>query len=493
MDKKTGGALYRKYRSRDFSELVGQNHITANLQNALKSGRISHAYLFAGPRGTGKTSAARIFAQAVNQLKPEEALSHLDIIEIDAASNRRIDEIRDLREKVHSAPTSAPYKVYIIDEAHMLTTEAFNALLKTLEEPPAHAIFILATTEPHKLPETIISRTQRFNFRPLSESVIVEQLKKIAKAEKINTEEAALELIAIAADGSMRDGISLLDQLQSLSGPQKLSVAQVSQQLGMANSALLVELASAWSARNVAKLVEIIDVMAAQGINPAQFIEQLADYARRLLRASLSQDGQPESPMSLGDLSTLIKAISELAAPAMRNWLAIESALLEACLKGVENSVELPSAPQIPPPSQPTEAPEAPVAKSKPPKTTKVTPRGKPIKLDEDTWLKVLSHIKSHHNSLYALLNTATPNFEAGKLTLSFKFLFHKRRLEEAKNRALLQQSIEAIAGDQLEVILELSATPAEPKTAAGKSGPDEQAVNSVLEILGGEIVGKNP
>src|SRR6185312_9176361 len=162
-----GQALYRKYRSKSFDDVVGQDHITKTLKNALSSGRISHAYLFTGPRGVGKTSVARILAHEVNDLSYNDESVHLDIIEIDAASNRRIDEIRDLREKVNIAPAAAKYKVYIIDEVHMLTREAFNALLKTLEEPPAHVIFILATTEAHKLPETIISRTQRFEFKPI--------------------------------------------------------------------------------------------------------------------------------------------------------------------------------------------------------------------------------------------------------------------------------------------------------------------------------------
>src|SRR3989338_6378000 len=172
-----GQALYRKYRSKSFSEVIGQEPITETLEKAIKSGRISHAYQLSGPRGVGKTSVARILAHEVNKLTYKDESIHLDIIEIDSASNRRIDEIRDIRQKVHIAPTSAKYKVYIIDEVHMLTKEAFSALLKTLEEPPAHCIFILATTEPHKLPETIISRTQRFNFKPIETAKAVVHLK----------------------------------------------------------------------------------------------------------------------------------------------------------------------------------------------------------------------------------------------------------------------------------------------------------------------------
>src|ERR1700751_3862934 len=181
-----GQVLYRKYRPKGLSDIVGQEHITTTLQHALKNGTISHAYLFTGPRGVGKTSIARILAHEINDLPYTDDSIHLDIIEIDAASNRRIDEIRDLRERVAIAPTSAKYKVYIIDEVHMLTREAFNALLKTLEEPPAHCIFILATTEAHKLPETIVSRTQRFEFRPVTTDAAASYLETMAKKEKLN-------------------------------------------------------------------------------------------------------------------------------------------------------------------------------------------------------------------------------------------------------------------------------------------------------------------
>src|SRR5512139_2656104 len=220
-------ALYLKYRPQTFEEVAGQEPITRTLRNALRQGRIRHAYLFTGPRGTGKTTTARLLAKAVNCLSPEEerpcnvctvckAINEgrlLDLIEIDAASNRGIDEIRDIREKVGFRPSEGRYKVYVLDEAHMLTEPAFNALLKTLEEPPPHVIFTLVTTDPHKIPATITSRCQRFDFRRIPLQAIVDQLAHIAAQEGVTVEPAALELIARQGTGAMRDAISLLDQL----------------------------------------------------------------------------------------------------------------------------------------------------------------------------------------------------------------------------------------------------------------------------------------
>ncbi|MCS3380764.1 DNA polymerase III subunit gamma/tau, partial [Bacillus velezensis] len=219
-------ALYRVFRPQQFEDVVGQEHITKTLQNALLQKKFSHAYLFSGPRGTGKTSAAKIFAKAVNceHAPVEEPCNECaackgitngsisDVIEIDAASNNGVDEIRDIRDKVKFAPSAVTYKVYIIDEVHMLSIGAFNALLKTLEEPPAHCIFILATTEPHKIPLTIISRCQRFDFKRITSKAIVGRMKTIVDAEQLKVEEGALDIIASAADGGMRDALSLLDQ-----------------------------------------------------------------------------------------------------------------------------------------------------------------------------------------------------------------------------------------------------------------------------------------
>ena len=248
-------SLYQKYRPSNFSQVVGQEKIVQTLQNALKSGRVGHAYLFAGQRGTGKTTFARILAKAVNcdkskdgeacgkceQCKTIESGQSVDIIEIDAASNRGIDEIRELRDKIKFAPTASKYKVYIIDEVHMLTKEAFNALLKTLEEPPAHVIFILATTEAHKLPATILSRVQRFDFGRIKPSDLMKNLRHIVDEEKIDIDDAALSLIAAKADGSHRDSISILEQIKSYAS--KISTQEVEEVLGLANREFVAKLA----------------------------------------------------------------------------------------------------------------------------------------------------------------------------------------------------------------------------------------------------------
>jgi len=285
-----GQALYRKYRSKSLKEIVGQEHITATLEQALKQGRISHAYLLTGPRGVGKTSVARILAHAVNGLPYTDDQAHFDIIEIDAASNRRIDEIRELRDKVYVAPTSAKYKVYIIDEVHMLTREAFNALLKTLEEPPAHAIFILATTDAHKLPDTIVSRTQRFTFKPVETAQVVAHLDDIAKQEKIAITPEALELLAEHGEGSFRDSISLLDQLSAHG--TKIEAVDVLKLLGVPPAGAIDELVGALEGGSgTGELMTLLSGLFMQGYQPAIVAKQLAARLRQRL-----MDGESSLP-----------------------------------------------------------------------------------------------------------------------------------------------------------------------------------------------------
>ena len=290
-------ALYRKWRSQDFAEVVGQEHVTLTLRNALREGRMSHAYLFTGPRGTGKTSTARILAKAINCLDPDPAARPcntcaiciaitegrlLDLIEIDAASNRGIDEIRDLREKIGFRPNEARYKVYIIDEVHMLTKEAFNALLKTLEEPPPHAIFVLATTEPDRVPETVRSRCQRFDFRRIPTGEIVGHLEEILGSESGKAEPEALVAIARRATGSMRDAVSLLDQLLSY-GDDTLTLARVERVLGLVNAQTIGKLVDCIAANDTAGGLALLNSLVAEGVELGQLVDQIVAYLRAVL------------------------------------------------------------------------------------------------------------------------------------------------------------------------------------------------------------------
>ncbi len=289
-------ALYRVYRPQTFQDVVGQAHVTTTLRNALREGRLSHAYLFNGPRGTGKTSAARLMAKAVNCQQPQDgepcnqcatcrAITDgtvTDVLEIDAASNRGVEEIRDIRDKVKFAPSDVRYKVYIIDEVHMLTTEAFNALLKTLEEPPSHVLFILATTEPHKLPATIISRCQRFDFHRIPLKEIAQYLRQICEAQGVQAEEQALQLVAKMAEGGMRDALSLLDQAISFSADM-VKASDVIQITGTVSQAYFSVLARHIAEQNVAEVMEQFDRIMVQGKDPEQFLQDFLYYYRDML------------------------------------------------------------------------------------------------------------------------------------------------------------------------------------------------------------------
>jgi DNA polymerase-3 subunit gamma/tau len=305
-------ALYRKWRSQTFDEVVGQQHVTQTLINALKLGRVAHAYLFAGPRGTGKTSMARLLAKAVNCLAEPgverpcnrchicTAINEgrlLDLIEIDAASNTGVDDIRDLRDKVSFRPAEARIKFYIIDEAHMLSNSAFNALLKTLEEPPDHVIFVLATTEPERLPATITSRCQRFEFKRIKLHEITQHLAHIATHEGFTAEPAALEYIARQGGGSMRDAISLLDQLTAYSS-EKITLELVRTVLGMVASHSVTELIEALLNRDVATGLNIINRVIGDGLDPRQFARETVEYLRAVMLAKL---GDGASLLNLPD------------------------------------------------------------------------------------------------------------------------------------------------------------------------------------------------
>ena len=293
-------ALYRRWRPESFADLVGQEHISRTLSRAVTSGQISHAYLFTGPRGTGKTSTAKILARALNcaegpTLTPCGVCdscrsisdgSSMDVFEIDAASNRGIDEIRDLRESVKFAPTEGHYKIYIIDEVHMLTTEAFNALLKTLEEPPERVIFILATTEPHKVPATIQSRCQRYDFHRITVTEIRDRLIYVCKESDIAAEEDALGIIAAQADGGMRDALSILDQCMALA-EGTLTAERVQEALGLVGRAWIRRMAGEIAARDAAALIAQLSELLQSGRELKQVLAELAQYFRRLMIAGV--------------------------------------------------------------------------------------------------------------------------------------------------------------------------------------------------------------
>lgn len=289
-------ALYRVWRPRTFKDLVGQSHITQTLQNAISDSKFSHAYLFSGPRGTGKTSAAKIFAQTINceKMPAKEPCNECDaclgildgsisdVIEIDAASNTSVDDIRDIRDKVKYAPSTVPYKVYIIDEVHMISVNAFNALLKTLEEPPAHVVFVLATTEPHKIPLTIISRCQRFDFKSINNKVIADRMKEIMEEEEVAITSEALEAIALAAEGGMRDALSILDQAISYSDDE-VNMNDVLAVTGSVSQEILTNMTEAMFEQHTETTLELFDEMVMNGKDPGRFVFDMIYFLRDVL------------------------------------------------------------------------------------------------------------------------------------------------------------------------------------------------------------------
>ncbi len=351
-------ALYRKWRPQSWDEVAGQGHITQTLRNAVMLDRVAHAYLFAGPRGTGKTTCARLVAKAVNCLDPDlknrpcnecehckaiTAGRFMDLIEIDAASNTSVDDIRDLRDKINFSPSQGRFKVYIIDEVHMLSTAAFNALLKTLEEPPAHAIFVLATTEIHKIPATVLSRCQRHEFRRIPLEIIVNHLKEKSAEEGLLVEEPVFTEIARQATGSLRDAISLLDQLTSTNEKITLEMAQAI--LGTATSLRVIEIVDALAAKDAAAGLEQIDQALDTGTDPRQLARQIVSYLRNVLlyqmghlnQADIAEDLKPKihahaSQLPLPELLKAINAFNQATMDEHANWhpgLGLELAFTE--------------------------------------------------------------------------------------------------------------------------------------------------------------------
>lgn len=473
-----GKALYRQYRPTSFDEVIGQDHITTTLKNSLSSGAVGHAYLLTGPRGLGKTSVARILAFAVNDLPYQKDSTHLDIIEIDAASNRRIDEIRALRERVNIAPTAGKYKVYIIDEVHMLTREAFNALLKTLEEPPAHVIFILATTEIHKLPDTIISRCITFTFRPIDHASIVKHLKHIADTEKLTITNDALQLLASHGGGSFRDSISLLDQVKNVSS--KVNAEDIELALGLASEEVVTAILESVSSGQPQVLAAAFDKAYQHGASEANLSKQIASRIRTDLLEGAKHFSSQDSLRMLAELLSVPaspKPRSKLELCLLEQLFRINP--IEATVTPVKEPKSEPEKQHIPKESQ-SEIKESPVqpepAHSQPPATIK-----KEETEESELWDDILVKLKTQNNTLYGIARMAKSEQTRNKLMISFKFPFHFRQVNQAKNKAIIMTIMEKLGYDNIELIVMHTADGA--KTT--KSQPADKTISNITNIFG--------
>ena len=484
-------ALYRKYRSKSLSEIVGQDHVTSLLDRALESNKVAHAYLLTGPRGTGKTSVARILAHKITGLPYDIEDNNLDIIEIDAASNNGVDNVRDLREKALVAPIKSQKKVYIIDEVHMLSKSAFNALLKIIEEPPEHVVFILATTDFDKVPDTIVSRTQRYNFRLIDESTVADHLAFIAKKESIKIDTDALNLIAERGGGSLRDSISLLDQIQhSESKNGEITRSDVEASLGLATKDEINAIGEAILSGDALKIITAVRQPELRGIGAVSVADQLYNWIQRNLESY---------PYLVTYFEDLIKVQK-----SHRPDVAILVAVLKFAVKMPEPQIiQRPSTQESHRPdslSMSSKITEEPIATAKPPeKTTKILDT-KSKQNDDDSdiasqkdvqqkdqnkknnfnWQSVLDYLNDHKSEfkgIHAILEKSKPIIKDNKVSLYVLNKFNKTKLD--KRRAVLGKILSESGVGDFEI--EIIDRPAPPQ--------NEQAAKVAAIMGGGEEV----
>lgn len=531
-------ALYRKYRPGGFEDLYGQDHISQTLKNAIKSERFSHAYLFTGPRGVGKTSVARILAKAINcedekdgepcnkceKCKGISEGREIDIAEIDAASNRGIDEIRDLREKVKFAPSNLSYKVFIIDEVHMLTKEAFNALLKTLEEPPSHAIFVLATTEIHKIPQTIISRTQRFDFKRINIKDQVERLEYIAKEEKIDIDDSALAMIAEASEGGFRDAISYLDQISAYKSG-KISLEDTISILGMSDFGTLFKFVELIKNNDSKEAIILLNDLAKNGIDMEQFSKNIIEFLRKILlvktiggeKVELIKEHEAEikgltEELSVNKISIMIEVIIDLSKAfkgASVPQLPLEIAVVKLTNNIVkeEESEGLKEEAEEALDKEKTLEPGGFAYKEKniekrenkgiereeveKKNSTKFEKKTIVIEKNSDPlWCEFLIEVKSKNSSLHAFIKVSDPSFAEDMLVLKFPYRFHKDKVMEPKNKKLVEEILIMVYNKPYKLKCYLNESGKKTtKEEVGERKEDDKLVSSALDIFGGEII----
>lgn len=555
-------ALYRVWRPQRFEDLVGQEHVTKTLMNALSEKHLSHAYLFSGPRGTGKTSAAKILAKAVNCIHGPaqepcnecEACrritdgSLMDVVEIDAASNRGVDEIRDLRDKVKYAPTEVRYKVYIIDEVHMLTTEAFNALLKTLEEPPQHVIFILATTEPHKLPPTIISRCQRFTFRRISFEQIVKRIKYICQSMKIPFDEEALPAIARAADGGMRDALSLLDQVLAFSS-QSLRIQDVQAVTGSVSRELILDILLDLADQDASSALEKLDQCIVNGIEPENLIQDFIHTSRELLlfqtapalmkhekgrewAESVEKAAQKFTEARLTQMMELLVHFQQQMKWVTHPRVLLEMALvrlshipepvqdgassdtvrkLESRIKQLENTVHQlknssSAREEIPPVPKPQSVPSpSPRGSSNPPLNSAWIRQlsDKQLSHVKKIWPDVLYRVKEEKITVHAWLIDGEPvGATKDTVIVAFKSKIHRETTDKEGNKSLIEEVLSRMMGNRTQlktvmvedwekIVRKLDTRTPEPESHVKESKlkAEHDIVKKAIELFGEDVV----
>lgn len=536
----TSEVLYRKWRSRTFSELVGQDHVTTTLLNALSTGRVAHAYLFTGPRGTGKTSMARLMAKAINCLNNNGAgepcndcdvcLSvnegrAMDVVEIDAASNSKVDDVRELIEKVDFKPSVGRKRIYIVDEVHMLSMSAFNALLKTLEEPPDHIVFILATTEAHKLPATIVSRCQRFDFRRIPLDAMVARLEYIAGEESIEPESGVLALLARESRGSLRDAANLLDQLIVFYGNSP-EVSQARQMLGATEESQIEELVRHLADGEVGGGFATVQRLLDRGVDPKQLSRDVTEFLRDMLhlKAGGSISGRDDESIaamekivarrSLGDLVRMLRIFAEADfRPDSPPSLPLELAIVEVC--NVQATAGLaPSPPvaeshaEVKPSSDPEPAKprgdDVPSTGTKPVDThireVESTTR-EPNEVDappaqpsaslfdssdaDAVRRKLVERLGEVDKMLQAILRSCHfISLSNEKLEIGCSSEFHKGKIDEPKARAIIEMELESLVGRVPEIVTSIRASGRGGQTAAPEAAPDGQSADLPDQLL---------